>query len=137
MAPGDGVTMIRYRELLRPVLLLQTGILSLSTLEATVGAVAGVGSPVPVLLTAAAAVFVGTAARTGRLTRPLRWTERLILVTFFIDTVIALFTAGAPLEPMVWISRLVLPLFVLRIARAERRAERALTPGPEPVEVAA
>ena len=118
--------MIRYRELLRPVLLLQTGILTLSTLEAAVVAAVGIGSPVPVLLTAAAAVFVGSAARTGRLTRPLRWTERLIVTTFFIDTAIALFTAGSTLEPMVWISRLALPVFVLRIARAERR----LAPSP-------
>ena len=42
MALGDGVTMTRYRELLSPVLLIQTGILSLSTVEATVVAVAGV-----------------------------------------------------------------------------------------------
>jgi hypothetical protein len=72
MTRGDGVAMTRYRELLRPVLLIQTGILSLSMLEATVVAVAGVGSPVPALLTAAAALVVGAAARTGRLTRPLR-----------------------------------------------------------------
>ena len=129
--------MIRYRELLRPVLLLQTGILTLSTLEAAVVAAVGIGSPVPVLLTAAAAVFVGSAARTGRLTRPLRWTERLIVTTFFIDTAIALFTAGATLEPMVWISRLVLPVFVLRVARAERKARRAIVDTTERVAVAA
>lgn len=127
MACGDGVPMTRYRDLLRPVLLIQTGILSLSTLEATVVAVAGIGSPVPVLLTAAAAVFVGASARTGRLTRSLRWIERLIVATFLIDTVIAVFTSGAALEPMVWISRLILPMFVLRVARAERRAGQAST----------
>ncbi len=129
--------MTRYRELIRPVLLLHTGILSLSTLEAAVVAVAGIGSPVPVLLTAAATVFVGGAARTGRLTRSLRWTERLIVTTFIIDTAIALLTAGAALEPMVWISRLIVPLFVLRVGRAERKAERALAETPEPVGVAA
>jgi hypothetical protein len=111
--------MIRYRELLRPVLLLQTGILTLSALEATVVAAVGIGSPVPALLTAAAAVFVGTSARTGRATRSLRWTERLIVTTFLVDTAIALFTSGAVLEPMVWISRLALPVFVLRVVRAE------------------
>lgn len=129
--------MIGYRELLRPVLLLQTGILTLSTLEAAVVAAVGIGSPVPVLLTAAAAAFVGAAARTGRLTRALRWTERLIVTTFFVDTTIALFTAGATLEPMVWISRLVLPVFVLRVARAERKAGQALLDTPEQVAVAA
>ncbi len=137
MAGDEGALMTRYRELLRPVLLLQTGILALSTLEATVVAVAGVGSPVPVLLTAAATVFVGGAARTGRLTRSLRWTERLIVATFIIDTVIALLTAGAALEPMVWISRLIVPLFVLRVARAERRTERAAAETTEPEAVAA
>jgi hypothetical protein len=120
---GDGVSMTRYRELLRPVLLIQTGILALSTLEATVVAVAGVGSPVPVLLTAAALVFVGSAARTGRLNRPLVWTERLIVATFVIDTAISLFTAGAVLEPMVWLSRLIIPVLVLRAAMADRKAE--------------
>lgn len=128
--------MTRYRELLRPVLLLQTGILLLSTLEAVVVAAAGVGSPVPALLTAAAAVFVGTSARTGRLMRSLRWTERLIVATFIIDTAIALVTAGAALEPMVWISRLVLPVFVLRVARAERKAGQALVDTPPPATVA-
>lgn len=137
MAFGDGGPMTDYRELLRPVLLLQTGILTLSTLEASVVAVSGVGSPVPVLLTAAAAVFVGSAARTGRLGRTLRWTERLIVATFVIDTAIALLTAGAPLEPMVWISRLALPLFVLRVARSERKARRTGFETPEPAPVAA
>ena len=129
--------MIRYRELLRPVLLLQTGILALSTLEATVVAVAGVGSPVPALLTAAATVFVGRSARTGRLGRALRWTERLIVATFVIDTAIALVTAGAALEPMVWISRLIVPLFVLRVAQAERKAPKPVAETPEPIAVAA
>ena len=119
------------------MLLLQTGILSLSTLEASVVAVAGVGSPVPVLLTAAAAVFVASAARTGRFGRALRWTERLIVATFVIDTTIALLTAGAPLEPMVWISRLALPLFVLRVARSERKAQRIEFETPEQATVAA
>jgi hypothetical protein len=137
MALGDGVAMTRYRELLRPVLLIQTGILSLSTLEATVVAVAGVGSPVPALLTAAAAVFVATSARTGTLSRALRWTERLIVATFVVDTMIALFTSGAPLEPMVWISRLILPVFVLRVARAERRTGQAVTEPAEQMAVAA
>ena len=129
--------MTRYRELLSPVLLIQTGILSLSTVEATVVAVAGVGSPVPALLTAAAAVFVGASAGTGTLSRALRWTERLIVATFVVDTAIALFTSGAALEPMVWISRLILPVFVLRVARAERRARRAVTEPAVRVEVAA
>ena len=129
--------MIRYRELVRPVLLLQTGILALSTLEATVVAVAGVGSAVPVLLTAAAMVFVGAAARTGRLSRPLVWTERLIVATFVVDTAISLFTAGAVLEPMVWLARLIIPLFALRVAQAERKTQPASTEAPESVEVAA
>jgi len=129
--------MIRYRELLRPVLLLQTGILALSTLEATVVAVAGVGSPVPALLTAAATVFVARSARTGRLGRALRWTERLIVATFVLDTAISLVTAGAALEPMVWISRLIIPLFVLRVARAERNAPKPVAETPEPIAVAA
>lgn len=125
--------MTRYRELLRPVLLLQTGILTLSTLEATVVAAVGIGSPVPVLLTAAATVFVAASARTGRLSGPLRWTERLIVATFVIDTAIALFTAGASLEPMVWISRLFVPLFVLRVARSERKARHTGVEMPEAV----
>lgn len=129
--------MIRYRELVRPVLLIQTGILALSTLEATVVAVSGVGSPVPVLLTAAALVVVGSAARTGRLSRLLIWTERLIVTTFVVDTVISLFTAGAVLEPMVWLSRLIVPFFVLRVARAERKARRGTADEAEYVEVAA
>lgn len=129
--------MSRYRELLRPVLLIQTGILTLSTLEATVVAVAGVGSPVPALLTASATVFVGASARTGTLGRPLRWTERLIVATFIVDTAIALFTAGAALEPMVWLSRLLIPLFVLRFARAERKNRDAVVETIEKVEVAA
>ncbi len=129
--------MIRFRELIRPVLLIQTGILALSTLEATVVAVSGVGSPVPVLLTAAALVFVGSAARTGRLSRLLIWTERLIVTTFVVDTVISVFTAGAVLEPMVWISRLIVPFFVLRVARAERKARPGTADEPEYVEVAA
>jgi hypothetical protein len=137
MGSGNGVPMTRYRELLRPVLLIQTGILSLSTLEATVVAVAGLGSPVPALLTAAATIFVGASARTGTLSRAPRWTERLIVATFLIDTLIALFTAGAALEPMVWISRLILPVFVLRVARAERRAGQALTGTRERVAVPA
>lgn len=137
MAIAEGVPMFRYRHLLRPVLLIQTGILSLSTLEATVVAAVGIGSPVPVLLTAAATVFVGAAARTGRATRSLRWTERLIVATFLIDTAIALFTAGAALEPMVWISRLILPVFVLRVVRAERKADQTPAETAEPVAVLA
>lgn len=129
--------MFQYRELLRPVLLIQTGILTLSTLEATVVAAVGIGSPVPVLLTAAATVFVGKAARTGNATRSLRWTERLIVATFIIDTAIALFTSGAALEPMVWISRLILPMFVLRVVRAGRRAEQTPADTSEPVAVPA
>jgi hypothetical protein len=129
--------MIRYRELVRPVLLIQTGILALSTLEATVVAVAGVGSAVPVLLTAAAMVFVGAAARTGRLSRPLLWTERLVVATLVVDTAISLFTAGAVLEPMVWLSRSIIPLFVLRVARAERKTQHAPTEVREFAEVAA
>ncbi len=129
--------MTRYRELVRPVLLLQTGILSLSTLEATVVAAVGIGSPVPVLLTAAATVFVGTAARTGGLSQSLRWTERLIVATFIVDTAIALFTSGAALEPMVWISRFILPVFVLRVVRAERKADQARSDTLEPVAVPA
>jgi hypothetical protein len=99
--------------------------------------VSGVGSPVPALLTAAATVFVGASARTGRLNRSVRWTERLIVATFLIDTAIAVFTSGAALEPMVWISRLILPMFVLRVARAERRAGQALTDTHERVAVPA
>jgi hypothetical protein len=129
--------MIRHRELIRPVLLVQTGILALSTLEATVVAAAGVGSPVPVLLTAAAMVFVGAAARTGELTRPLVWTERLVAATFVIDTAISLLTAGAVLEPMVWLSRLITPMFVLRMARAERKTRTASALEPRLEEVAA
>lgn len=127
--------MTRNRELVRSVLLLQTGILTLSTLEAAAVAATGIGSPVPVLLTASAAVFVGSAARTSRFTRPLRWTERLIFTTFLIDTAIALLTAGAVLEPMVWISRLVIPIFVLRAARAERSAAPTVEGSPTSVAV--
>jgi ABC-type multidrug transport system permease subunit len=116
---------------------LQTGILTLSTLEATVVAVAGIGSAVPALLTAAATVFVGASAHTGRLGRSVRWTERVIVATFTIDTAIALFTAGAALEPMVWLSRLLIPLFVLRFARAERKNRNADVETIERVEVAA
>lgn len=119
------------------MLLLQTGILTLSTLEATVVAVAGIGSTVPALLTAAATLFVGASARTGRLGRSVRWTERVIVATFTIDTAIALFTAGAALEPMVWLSRLLIPLFVLRFARAERKNRNADVETTEKVEVAA
>lgn len=125
--------MIRYRELLRPVLLIQTGILTLSTLEAAVVAVAGVASVVPALLTAAATVFVGTSARTGRLSRSLRWTERFIVATFLIDSAIAVFTAGAPLEPMVWIARLLIPVFVLGVSRAERKTAETPVVTPEAV----
>ncbi len=114
--------MTRYRELLRPVLLLQTGILTLSTLEATVVAAAGIGSPVPVLLTAAAATFVAAASRTGRLNQALVWTERLVLTTFVVDTAISLFTAGSLLEPTVWVARFIVPVFVLRQASADRRS---------------
>jgi hypothetical protein len=129
--------MTRHRELLRPILLIQTGILALSTLEATVVAVAGIGSPVPVLLTAAAMVFVGSAARTGRLNRSLVWTERLIVATFVIDTAISLFTAGSVLEPMVWLSRLIIPVLVLRAAKADRKVESSPMVTAEKVQVAA
>lgn len=129
--------MTRYRELLRPVLLIQTGILTLSTIEATVVAAFGIASPVPALLTAAATVSVGTAARTGRPTRVLRWTERLVVATFVIDTTIALFTSGSAMEPMVWISRLVLPLFVLRVLRAQRDVDESVVDTPERVAVTA
>lgn len=137
MVCGDAGFMSRYRELLRPVLLIQTGILSLSTLEATVVAVAGVGSPVPALLTAAATVLVGASARTGRLTRSLCWTERFIVATFVVDTLIALFTAGATLEPMVWVSRLALPVFVLVVARSVLKTRQTVDDTPERVAVPA
>jgi hypothetical protein len=38
---------------------------------------------------------------------------------------------------MVWISRLIVPVFVLRVARAERKAEQAVEVTPQPEAVAA
>ena len=59
------------------------------------------------------------------------------MATFVVDTAIALLTAGAPLEPMVWLSRLAIPLYVLRATRAERTKQRADVSRAETVEVAA
>ena len=116
---------------IRTVLLLQTGMLAVLVTEATVVAVVGIGSSIPVLLTTAAMVFIGDAARTGKLGRRLAWTEKLLVASFGLDLVIALVTALAVPEPMVWVSRLVIPVFVLRSVRRYRRRSTEAGVRPE------
>lgn len=112
--------MTTNRNFIRTVLLLQTGMLAVLVTEATVVAVVGIGSSIPMLLTAAAMVFIGDSARTGKLGRRLAWTERLLIATFGLDLAIALITALAVPEPTVWVSRLAVPVFVLRSIRSNR-----------------
>ena len=116
---------------IRTVLLLQTGMLAVLVTEATVVAVVGIGSSIPVLLTTAAMVFIGDAARTGKLGRRLAWTEKLLVASFGLDLVIALVTALAVPEPMVWVSRLVIPVFALRSVRRYRRRSTEAEIRPE------
>ena len=59
------------------------------------------------------------------------------MATFLVDTVIASFTAGAPLEPMAWMTRLLIPVFVLNMARAERKAAESPLVSPTREQVAA
>ncbi len=117
--------MTRNQNIIRTVLLIQTGMLALVTAEATLVAAFGIGSPISVLLTAAALVFVGDAALTGKLARRLKWTERVLIGTFVVDLIISLITALAVPEPTAWLSRVVIPLFVLV---AIRRATASHSP---------
>lgn len=119
---SDDAPMTRNRELIRTVLLIQTGMLALLTAEASLIAAVGVGSPISAMLTAAALIFVGDAARTGKLTRRLKWTERILIGTFAIDLVISAITALAVPEPTVWISRMLIPTFVLLATRRSRES---------------
>ena len=117
--------MTRNQDFIRTVLLVQTGMLALITAEASLVAVVGIGSPISALLTAAALVFVGAAARTTKLARRLKWTERVLIGTFVVDLIISLITALDVPEPMAWLSRVVIPTFILV---AIRRATPAQTP---------
>lgn len=122
--------MTRNRELIRTVLLIQTGMLALLTAEASLVAVVGVGSPISAMLTAAALIFVGDAARTVKLSRRLRWTERILIGTFAVDLVISLITALTVPEPTAWISRIVIPSFVLMAARRSRESAAPMEAQP-------
>lgn len=103
--------------LLRPLLLIQTGLLAVNALEASFFGAVGFATPVPALLTWTAVVMIGDAARRGVYPRRFRVTERILIGFGLIDTAISLFLASQLLEPMAILSRFIIPIVALRLAK--------------------
>ena len=115
--------------LLRPLLLMQTGLLLVNALEATLFAAVGFATPVPALLTWAAVVVIGDAARRRHAPRRIRVIQWILIVFGVIDMGISVFAAGQILEPMALLSRFLVPATVLRMTR-----KRKVDPESGPVE---
>jgi hypothetical protein len=115
-------------EIVRVLLLVQGAVLLATALEALLFGIAFMGAPgLPFLLSgaAAAAVLVGRArVRPDRGARVLLVVEGLVLVSFGIDTALALFvTHGAP-PAVAILTRFALPVAVLALLR------RSVAPSP-------
>lgn len=119
----------------RILLLLQGGIAVLSTIEVTVaGAALGPAVAPLILVNLAAAVLTLAAARgvsrrsrrSRRLAISLEW---VVLFFAFIDLLLAVFLAGRGLELVPMLTRVVLPIAVIRMLRSrDVRSEFGLGP---------
>jgi hypothetical protein len=131
----------------RVLLLVQLVVALVTTVEASVVAVVGLGSPVPALLTAAVCVVLGVAARAagrGRGTWLVIAVQVVFLCSALVDVVIGLLEAVAPL-PVPMLVRIALPATVLALVGLDvrdtgpRRGPGAVSPagGPAALPVAA
>jgi hypothetical protein len=130
--PASGAPSPRMR-VVRVLLLVQLVVALVTTVEATVVAAVGFGSPVAALLTAAVAVVLAVAARAvgrGRATWLVVAVQTVFLAAALVDVVISLVEVVAPLlVPM--LVRIALPATVLVLVRLDGRDTRRAAPvGP-------
>lgn len=124
--PATGAPAVPDRlRLARLVVLLELLVALVSTVESTVVAGTGLGTPGAVLATALlAAVLARQSGRLGRgrVTRTLRVTQWLFLGMAALDQVVALVVVQGALLPLSVAVRVVLPLAVLVLTQEHRPA---------------
>jgi hypothetical protein len=122
-------------DVVRVLLLVQGAILIATTIEAAVWGVAFSGAPgVPMLMSGAAAAIVLIARLritvSGRPTarRLVYAVECVVLVTFVLESALAIALAGALPPVAAVLTQLALPLSVVTLLRRSRSARRAMRP---------
>ncbi len=119
-------------DVVRVLLLLQGAVLLATTLEALLFGIAFTGMPgAPFLLSGASAlaVLVGRARlRPDRNARVVYAVEGVVLVTFAIDTALALFIAHAAPPVVAILTRFALPVAVIALLRRSTLAAGAAAP---------
>lgn len=109
-------------ESLRLALLIQGAVLSVSALEAVVFGVAAGGVSIAAVMTVAAASWVFAVRRKLDRPRRLRWLirlEYLLLATGAIDFLLAIFLAHRSLDVVAALTRILLPVLVVVLARRQ------------------
>jgi hypothetical protein len=115
-------------DVVRVLLLVQGAILVATTIESLIWSAAFPGAAaVPTILSGAAALATliartGLRAKHGRSRRVVYAVEIALLVTFAIDTALAIAITGAVPPVMALLTRFVLPLSVIALLRRSARA---------------
>ncbi len=112
----------RRRETVRVLLLVQASIFAMSAVEGAVAALA-FANPVGVVgstLASAATLTFAWAVGGGKPWTVLIWVERSLIAWFAVDLLLSLGVAHRPLELVPTLTRLVLPLAILRLVKALR-----------------